>query len=246
MWLINGKSLLILFGLVLVVVIISALVLFASTNVTPTLPNPAEMERGGQINLPVITPQPTGPTEPKLPTATPPVATNIVRPTLTQTPLIIPTATPVPDKSLIPYKIKIPAIKLDTYVEQVGVTPEGNMDVPKNIWNTAWFSEGGFRPGEKGNAVIAGHLDAPGTKAIFWDLNRLKIGDKIYVIDVAGRELTFEITGLQVYFANNAPLQEIFGASNFARLNLITCGGSFDRNSRSYNQRLVVFSRIVE
>jgi LPXTG-site transpeptidase (sortase) family protein len=145
----------------------------------------------------------------------------------------------------VPRKIRIPAIKVDTFVEQVGITAEGNMDVPKNIWNTAWLRDGGYRPGQAGNAVIAGHLDAPGTAAVFWDLDKLKLGDKLYITDAAGKELTFQVVDRQFYPYNNAPLVKIFGPSTEPRLNLITCGGVFDRASHSYDQRLIVFTKLV-
>ncbi len=155
------------------------------------------------------------------------------------------TAAPRPDSFIIPRRIKIPAIRVETFVERVGVTQDGLMDVPRNIWNTAWFGEGGFRPGEPGNAVVAGHLDAPGTKAVFWDLDKLKPGDKIFLDDAGGRELVFEVYDKKIYPFNNAPLLNIFGPSPEAHLNLITCGGTFDRTSRNYNQRLVVYTRLA-
>jgi sortase A len=49
----------------------------------------------------------------------------------------------------------------------------------------------------------------------------------------------------QVYPYNDAPLQQIFGPSPQAHLNLITCGGTFDRASRNYNKRLVVYTRLA-
>ncbi len=217
-----------------------------------------------QVAVPV-TPLPTGPVEPTLapttspvvaaqPTITPlPLPTTIPAPTAageiatmpppTLTPA--PTPTPKPANYIIPTKIKIAAINIDTFVERVGVTKDGNMDVPKNIWNTGWFGNGGYRPGDLGNAVIAGHLDAPGTVAVFWNLDKLKAGDRVVLTDQAGKLMTFEVYDKQIYPINNAPLQTIFGPSTEAHLNLITCGGIFDRASQIYNKRLVVYTKLV-
>jgi LPXTG-site transpeptidase (sortase) family protein len=175
---------------------------------------------------------------------TTPAPTSLAAPA-TLLPGATPTATPQPTHSIIPVKIKIPAINVDTFVERVGLTKDGLMDVPKNIWNTGWFGNGGYRPGDPGNAVIAGHLDAPGTKAVFWDLDKLKAGDKVILTDQAGKQLTFEVVDKQVYPYNDAPLQQIFGPSPQAQLNLITCGGTFDRASQNYNTRLVVYTRLI-
>lgn len=201
----------------------------------------------------------TGPTPtlPPLATPTPGVeivpATATASPEVTALPVAVTSAAPTPSTvavatrpaSIIPYKIKIDAINVDTYVERVGVAKDGTMDVPKNIFNTAWFGEGGFRPGALGNAVIAGHLDAPGVKAVFWDLDKLKPGDKVEVTDFNGQKLTFEVTGSQIYSYNNAPLLDIFGPSAQPRLNLITCIGAFDQSRLSYDKRLVVFSKLA-
>jgi LPXTG-site transpeptidase (sortase) family protein len=197
-------------------------------------------EKGGQLTAAgQVKPAISGPVEPTLPPSTSPA------PVVAATPPA--TATVRPQSiSIIPKKIKIPALQIDTFVEQVGVTSAGTMDTPKNIWNTAWFAEGGYRPGQKGNAVIAGHLDAPGTKAIFWDLDKLKPGDKVSVSDAAGRELTFEVTNREIYPVEDAPLQTIFGPAAEPQLNLITCGGTFDRTSQSYNKRLVVYTQLIK
>jgi|GEM_PF-1683281 len=237
--------LIILFGLVLAIGII---VMSSNSIGNETI----AAEKGGQISLiPAATNQPDS--GPKEPTPLPTTATLLPLPTLTTLPPVLtlpavatlPPATSVARRTLIPSRIRIPTLSITTYVERVGVTKDGTMDVPKNIWNTAWFGDGGYKPGELGNAVIAGHLDAPGTKAVFWDLDKLKAGDKIYLTDTAGQEMTFEVESLQTYPYENAPLLTIFGPSPEARLNLITCRGTFDRATRNYNKRLVVFSRLV-
>lgn len=150
-----------------------------------------------------------------------------------------------PSRAIIPYKIKIPSLGIDTFVERVGVASDGSMDVPKNIWNTAWFGNGGYKPGEMGNAVIAGHLDAPGTKAVFWELDKLKPGARLYLSDTGGQELTFEVIELKDYLISEAPLTQIFGPATEPRLNLITCSGVFSRASQLYNKRLVVFTKLI-
>lgn len=252
----QGKRLVIA-GLLAVLLLLGAgIVVFILTRPNDASVSSQVLEKGGQIELPTTTPQPTGPVEPTLPPTiisraqpSPTSATVRTQPSPTAfstNPISTPTPTPNLNKGIIPWKIRIPALKIDTYVERVGVTREGLMDVPKNIWNTAWFGEGGYRPGDRGNAVIAGHLDAPGTKAIFWDLDKLKPGDQIFLNDAAGRELVFEVQKREVYPVDNAPLIDIFGPSSEARLNLITCNGTFDRTIRNYNKRLVVFSRLVQ
>ncbi len=144
---------------------------------------------------------------------------------------------------VVPDRLRIPALQIDTTVEQVGLH-NGNMDVPNNIWNAGWLKSSP-RPGDVGNAVIDGHKDSINSGAIFLDLGKLKVGDRIYVSDQGGYELTFEVTEMQSFALSEAPLDRIFGASSDKHLNLITCDGTFLTDRLTYDKRLVVFTKLV-
>ncbi len=145
-----------------------------------------------------------------------------------------------------PVRIQIPALKIDTFVEQLGERADGSMATPTNPSNVAWYSYGAI-PGENGNVVMAGHLDrADGSPAAFWDLAKLKAGDEVIVYDSTQRAYHYTVTDQQSYPYNKAPLDEIFGFDLVSRLNLITCRGNWDRNRQTYSQRLVVYTQLVE
>src|SRR5476651_2105472 len=89
----------------------------------------------------------------------------------------------------LPIRLKIPSIQVDASIEYVGVTANGTMAVPSNTVDVGWFSLGS-RPGEKGSAVIAGHLNSPtGAAGVFSNLGKLKPGEKIDVEDSAGKTI---------------------------------------------------------
>jgi len=143
-----------------------------------------------------------------------------------------------------PVRIVIPRLKVDTVVDPVGQDADGNMDVPKS-WDAAGWYEPGPKPGETGNAVIAGHFDSDTGPAIFWNLRALKKGDTIMVSDAAGKTRVFAITDIQEYDATDAPMEDIFGPFDGKRLNLITCTGSWSETRKGYANRLVVYSELV-
>jgi LPXTG-site transpeptidase (sortase) family protein len=146
----------------------------------------------------------------------------------------------------VPKTIRIPKINVNASVESVGLDSQKRMDVPRNSDDVAWYDLG-YKPGEKGNAVIAGHYDRKdGSPAVFWDLAKLVQGDKIYVTDVNGKELTFEVTSNEKIPYNNFPVNEIFGPSPDAMLNLITCQGTWNSTTGMYSHRTVVFSKLLE
>jgi sortase (surface protein transpeptidase) len=143
-----------------------------------------------------------------------------------------------------PYRLRIPTLDVDTLIEPVGVTARGLMDVPANIWDAAWLRSG-VKPGAPGQAVIDGHLDSVAGSAVFSELHRLRPGDRIFVSDEAGAELTFRVTALQVEPLDGFPTLRVFGPAQGRFLNLITCAGRYDPARRTYNQRLVVFAELL-
>lgn len=145
----------------------------------------------------------------------------------------------------VPVKVTIPSINVDTVIESVGMDSQRRMDVPKDSNNTAWFNPG-YRPGQPGNAVLAGHYDnVDGSPSVFWEIKELKLGDKITITDDKGEEKTFAVTRIEQYPHDEFPIQEVFGESSEAMLNLITCQGNWDEKTKNYSDRMVVYSKLV-
>jgi LPXTG-site transpeptidase (sortase) family protein len=145
-----------------------------------------------------------------------------------------------------PVRLIIPAIHLDTAVEAVGLNAGGDMDTPQEhpLDSVGWYNMGP-QPGERGSAVIGGHLDRPGgAPAVFWYLNDLRVGDDVMVVSSQGRTLHFRVTHMQVYQPQSAPLQAIFGDMSGKYLNLITCAGYWIPSEHQTAQRLVVYTSL--
>ena len=139
----------------------------------------------------------------------------------------------------LPKRLRIPAISVDTGFEYVGLAADGAMDVPKDPSQVAWYRLGP-RPGERGNAVVAGHVDWGGKLAVFWGLSRLKAGDVVEVTAADDRKYEFSVQWVRWYDAAQASVDEVFGQGENPELTLITCGGDFDRKTRQYLSRVVV------
>lgn len=147
----------------------------------------------------------------------------------------------------LPVRLTIPQINVDVTIENVGVTPTGAMDVPKNPDNVAWF-ELGQRPGENGSAVIAGHYGWKNGRVVAFDnLYKLHKGDKLYIKDDKGNMISFVVRESRMY-GQNEDASSIFSSNDGeAHLNLITCNGIWNKVQKSYSQRLVIFAdRITE
>lgn len=143
----------------------------------------------------------------------------------------------------LPTRLKIPAINVDAAVEHLGLTSDGSMDVPKKGVNVAWFNLGP-QPGENGSAVIAGHYGRwkNGEGSVFDNLNKLRQGDKIYIEDDKGTTLSFVVRESRSYDLNADASDVFYSNDGKSHLNLITCEGVWNAVSKSYSQRLVVFT----
>ncbi len=182
--------------------------------------------------------------DPPPPTPSPAAQAPALEPSPPPSPTPAPTETPAPRVGL-PVRLKIRAIGVDAAVEHVGLAPDGTMDVPKDYDNTAWYQLGP-RPGEPGNAVIAGHVDsAVKGPVVFWDLRELRPGDRITVVGDDGVERAFVVTASESYLRAQTPMARVFGETSAAQLNLITCDGVFDQQRREYDGILVVYASLA-
>lgn len=160
---------------------------------------------------------------------------------------IIPTQIPTPTPTLPPPQyFTIPKIQVAAEVEPVGTDSEGIMQLPTKLTKVGWYSLG-HRPGERGNAVIAGHLDsATGAGAIFYSLSQLEPGDAMIITDTMNTSYTYIVIRKEMYPYDQVPISEVFGPSDKKLLNLITCTGQWNAELHNYSHRMVIFSELQE
>ena len=147
-------------------------------------------------------------------------------------------------EGIIPERLSIPSIGVEADALQLGVTANGEMDVPSTIDEVSWF-EPGYKPGENGRAVIAGHVDGIDGPAIFWDLAELKAGDEI-IIEGEESRLIFKVYAMESVELNLADVDSVFGYRSSPELVLITCSGEFDHNRGTRKERLIVYAELIE
>ncbi len=157
---------------------------------------------------------------------------------------VAPSVNPIEEPGT-PQSLYIPKLQVSAPVESLGMDGNGRMAVPQDANSVAWYNLG-FKPGERGSAVMAGHLDkVTGEPAIFYYLYQLSPGDEIFVTDDKGKEYRFVVNYTKNYNFDSFPLPEVFADSKQASLNLITCNGNWDSQAHNYSHRIVVFSKLV-
>ncbi len=143
-----------------------------------------------------------------------------------------------------PDRLIIPALSINAHVQRVGLTAKGNMGIPTNFTDVAWYKYGTV-PGKSGNALMDGHVDnglsLPG---VFKHLSDIHAGDDIYVVMTSGIKVHFLVTESTLYDYHSVPTDLIFAPLGPPRLRLITCEGSWVKSDKTYDQRLIVTAEL--
>ncbi|MEU8590830.1 class F sortase [Streptomyces sp. NPDC048664] len=143
-------------------------------------------------------------------------------------------------------RVRIPAIQVDAPVVPVGLDASGWVSAPppENPNLAGWFT-GGVSPGEKGTAVIVGHVDNQDGPAVFYGLGSLRQGNRVEVRRQDGRTAVFQVYGNQVFSKKNFPGDRVYKSKGAPELRVITCGGHYSEE-HGYAGNVVVFARLVD
>jgi sortase (surface protein transpeptidase) len=144
-----------------------------------------------------------------------------------------------------PRWITIPAIGVSAPVMPLGREPDGTMQTPRVWQNTGWYKPGP-EPGERGPAVITGHVDSTGGPAVFYRLRDLRRGELISIRRADGSMVRFRVEGLERWPKSEFPTRRVFGRKpRLSVLRLVTCSGSFDRSTGHYVDNTIVYAARV-
>jgi hypothetical protein len=143
-----------------------------------------------------------------------------------------------------PVRVRIPSIAVDSGLMDLGLRPDGTLEVPPAGFPAGWFT-GAPTPGELGPAIIAGHVDWGGQPGVFYRLRDLKVGDEVTVGRKDGSTALFRVTAVERFSKQDFPTDRVYGAIDYAGLRLITCGGAFDTRARSYVDNIIAFGELV-
>jgi sortase (surface protein transpeptidase) len=148
-----------------------------------------------------------------------------------------------PLRAALPQRIDIPELGVQAPVIARGLDPQGAIDPPPfdQAGVVGWYADGA-KPGAEGTALMVGHVDTETKPAVFYKLSTMRAGETIRVVRDDGRIAVFTVDGVEVVQRDHFDARQAYGPrrSDRAELRLITCGGTFDRTSRSYSANVIV------
>ena len=165
-------------------------------------------------------------------------------------PIVAPPQSAAPKPVAAPVSLTIPLIGVQTNLmtlglaSTLGLTASGALQVPPTFSVAGWYT-GSPRPGAIGSAIIVGHIDTTKGPAVFYRLNTLTRGDKIYVKRADGTLVEFRVTSVQTYLKDHFPTEDVYGPVPDPELRLITCGGAWDPATHHYLSNIVVYATEV-
>jgi sortase (surface protein transpeptidase) len=143
----------------------------------------------------------------------------------------------------VPVTLRIPAIGLDVPVGELGLNPDGTIEVPASFTEPGWYRLGPS-PGQAGSAVILGHVDSYLGPAVFFRLRSLRPGDLVEVTLADGVIVQFVVRSVAEYLKADFPDRLVYGPHGYSALQLVTCGGVFDTATRHYLSNVVVYTSL--
>ena len=141
----------------------------------------------------------------------------------------------------IPQRLALPSLQVEAPIVPVDVLPGGGLAVPADPHVLGWWQGGAYPGSEQGTVVIDGHVDtaADGPGALF-DLRKLRPDDPVTLSTDRGLR-NYVIVAVRSYPKADLPA-EVFARSGQPRLVIVTCGGSFNKQTRQYADNIVAYA----
>lgn len=142
-----------------------------------------------------------------------------------------------------PQRLEVPSLGVVAPVVPGGLDDTGGIEAPPyDLPQTVAWYEAGTRPGARGTALLVGHVDTDTKPAVFHALSTTRPGAVVHVIRADGVIAEFTVEDVQVVSRHSFDAHRVYGPRDPGRaeLRLISCGGTFDRASRTYTANVVV------
>lgn len=139
-----------------------------------------------------------------------------------------------------PVGIRIPAIDIDSAVDDVG-TEDRVLQLPPQPWVVGWWRDGARRGGNPGTIVLAAHLDSGDYGTVpFARAGDLPRGAAAAMVDAQGLTHRHRVERVDTFRQAALPCEDLFRQSGPERVVLVTCGGTYGRSHGGWDSNVVV------
>ncbi|MBD7956699.1 class F sortase [Microbacterium sp. Sa4CUA7] len=171
------------------------------------------------------------------PTAPPPTPT-------VEVPITAATPPPVQERGAAPTAVVSTDLGIDMPVVPVGVQADGSMEIPVDPAVAGWYRYGPAPADTDGTTVLAAHVDSRvyGVGPLA-QLREAQPGQTLQVADADGVITGYTVESVTYIPRAELPVDQLFDREGPRSLVLITCGGQFDEQTRTYSDNVVLIAR---
>ena len=145
-----------------------------------------------------------------------------------------------------PRYIVIDKIKVKARVKALDTKANGELAVPKNIFDVGWYQSGN-KPGQDGAMLMDGHVSSPRKAGVFKKLPQLSAGDSIKVERGDGKIFQYRVVKTKAFPADKVDMQSTVVPVTPGKrgLNLITCHGKVRAGTNDFSERFIVYAEEI-
>ncbi|MPZ60704.1 MAG: class F sortase [Propionibacteriales bacterium] len=145
----------------------------------------------------------------------------------------------------VPVQVTIPTIGVKSPLMTLGINADRTLQVPplSRAGTAGWYRHSPT-PGQRGPAIIVGHVDSESGPAVFYELSSLRPGDAVRVRRADGVVAVFTVDRVVAFSKDDFPTGLVYGDIDHSGLRLITCGGTYEPDTGGYEDNTVAFASL--
>ncbi|MDO8265423.1 MAG: class F sortase [Candidatus Saccharibacteria bacterium] len=148
----------------------------------------------------------------------------------------------------LPRYLRIPEIGVNSRIKHTGVNSKGAVDAPKNINDVSWFNESAKPGNEIGSSLLLGHVSGWSAPGVFKKIDKLQPGTRIEIEKGSGQKLVYEVTKGEKIPLDQVDMSKILSTETVGQhdLKLMTCSGRYNKETKQYEDRYLIYAKILK
>ena len=146
----------------------------------------------------------------------------------------------------LPKVIRIPSLGVYARIKHTG-TDNGAVGSPKNVNDVSWYNESAHPGNAIGSSLLLGHVSGWTTAGVFKKIDQLKPGDRFEIEKGSGEKLAYEVTRGERIPLDQVDMSKILGTEVAGEhdMKLMTCAGKYNKDTKQFEERYVVYAKIL-
>lgn len=146
-----------------------------------------------------------------------------------------------------PRVLRVPSLGIESRAFPMGIARDGSIQTPQSIYDTGWYTGAG-KPGKNGAVFIDGHVSGPTKPGVFKNLGSMKVGDTLELETGDTTTYRYAVVHTENISYRSVDMKKVlrpYGAATQG-LNLMTCSGRYNKAAHSFENRTIVYAKLID